>query len=611
MRRSSAANNAASSPPVPARTSRMALRASSTSFGISASLTCASSAGRRSRKVCSSSSASAFSSGSSPDWEISTSEASSSRARWSASIPSTIGLSSLYSFDNLAKSAPVSWLPPRVSRSSAWRRRSCSKCASRDGSTAAPSSEKDLLVGQRFESRRQFGKGDFCLLPAAEIAQRRHASCQLVFAQQYGSKRVDPIGPPQPARQVAGISEIDRKTAGAEILGELQRSGFTDLADRYQRDRARWRWRCGDQHRESLDTGRPADPGQRRSAHQLDQPVISTATHHGALRAEVGSDELKRRVCVIVEPSHEPRVRPITYAQPIEPRTDLVKEMARLGIEVIAKGRRIPHDYLISFLLRIEYAQWVTLEPTPAVLRQFGGPRREIGDERFAVGSTAFGIAQRVELEHDTLTYPEHVENSAAQRDHLDVGLRLGRADQLDPHLVKLAEPAFLRSLIAEHWAAVEEFEGQALGEAVGDYRANHPGSVFWPQRDFLTAAVVEGVHLLRYDVGVLADRSRENLGELENRRRHFGEAVEFGRTPRGLDHPAVPPRHLGKKILSTADRLQGTHARSPDRSPQRTGRCRSSTPSVACRRALQALAECRLRLCPLGGRGRGPSRGL
>src|ERR1700758_4358522 len=117
---------------------------------------------------------------------------------------------------------------------------------------------------------------------------------------------------------------------------------------------------------------------------------------------------------------------------------------------------------------------------------------------------------------------------------------------------MELAKAPLLRSLIAEHRAAVEEFEGQTLGEAVGDYRANHPGSIFWPQRDFLTAAIVEGVHLLRNDVGVLADRSRENLGELENRRRHFDEAVELGRSPRGLEHPAVPPRHLGKKILST-----------------------------------------------------------
>jgi len=142
--------------------------------------------------------------------------------------------------------------------------------------------------------------------------------------------------------------------------------------------------------------------------------------------------------------------------------------------------------------------------------------------------------------------------------------LRLRHADQLDADLVKLAKAALLRSLIAEHRAAVEEFERHVLGEAVGDHRTNHAGSVLWPQRDFLAAAVGEGVHLLGNDVGVLADRSRENVGELENRRRHFGEAIELGRGPRSLDHPAVAPRHLGEKILSTADPLQGAHTKFP-----------------------------------------------
>ena len=42
-----------------------------------------------------------------------------------------------------------------------------------------------------------------------------------------------------------------------------------------------------------------------------------------------------------------------------------------------------------------------------------------------------------------------------------------------------------------------------------------------------LAAAVGEGVHLLRNDVGVLADRAGEHLGEFEDRRRHLAIAVE------------------------------------------------------------------------------------
>jgi len=142
----------------------------------------------------------------------------------------------------------------------------------------------------------------------------------------------------------------------------------------------------------------PILSARRSPAHQLDEPIISASPHHRALGAEVGGHELERRMRVVVETSHELRVQPIAYAEPLESGTDLVEELARRGIEVIGKGRGIPHDRPVGFLLRIEYAQRVTFEPTPAVLRQFSDPCREIGDERFSVGGTACRIAQRVEL---------------------------------------------------------------------------------------------------------------------------------------------------------------------------------------------------------------------
>src|SRR5439155_12726098 len=96
----------------------------------------------------------------------------------------------------------------------------------------------------------------------------------------------------------------------------------------------------------------------------------------------------------------------------------------------------------------------LALEPPPAVFRQFGNTRRKVGDERLAVGGAALRVAQGVELEHDALTDTERVEDAPAQRDNLDVGLRLRNADQLDPDLVELAKPSPLRPLVAEHRAA-------------------------------------------------------------------------------------------------------------------------------------------------------------
>src|SRR5215471_15687409 len=242
MRKSVAANSAASSPPVPARTSRMALRASSASFGNSDSLTCCSSAGSRSRKICSSSSASALSSASSLDWARPESEVSSSRARCSASIPSTIGLRSLYSFDNLAKSTPVSPLPPRASRSSAWRRTSCSRCASRDDSITrlgVESLETCSQLAQRLVHR------DLVLFAAVEITQRDYVTCDFVLADQHCYTCVYMVRPPHAAGDVPGIAKIHGAATVSEHLCEGQRCSFRSFPDRHDRNRPpRWR-RCG------------------------------------------------------------------------------------------------------------------------------------------------------------------------------------------------------------------------------------------------------------------------------------------------------------------------------------------------------------------------------
>src|SRR4029077_8421805 len=139
---------------------------------------------------------------------------------------------------------------------------------------------------------------------------------------------------------------------------------------------------------------------------------------------EVPGHELERRMRVVVEPTHEPRVHPVIDTETAEPGADLIEEIARFSVEVIGKGRRIARHPLIRFLLRIEDTQRVAFEAPPAVLRQFGDPSREIGNERLAVGGAARRVAQGVELELDALTNAELIEDAAAQRDNLDVGLR-------------------------------------------------------------------------------------------------------------------------------------------------------------------------------------------
>src|ERR1700730_3715409 len=375
MRKRSAANSAASSPPVPARTSRIALRSSSASFGNSPSLTCCSSTGRRARRICSSSSASAFSSASSPDWVISISEASSSRARRNASMPSTIGLSSLYSFDNRAKSAPVIPVLPSASRSSAWRRTSCSRCPSSDASITRSAGQR-LQTGPQLAQRQIHRHLD--LLTGVKISQRDHIARDLVLADQHRYPRVDPVSPAHAACDVPGVTKIHWTVVIPEPLRESQLRWFRSFPNRHHGDGARRsRWFV-DQHCEPLDPSSPAHTGQCRPAHHLDQPVIAAAAHHGALRAEVCCDEFECRMRVVIEPPHEPGVQPIIYSEPVKPAADPIEEIARLQIEVIGKSGSFPGDALVGFFFRIEDAQRVAVEPPPAVLRQFGDPCRKV-----------------------------------------------------------------------------------------------------------------------------------------------------------------------------------------------------------------------------------------
>ena len=97
MRKSSAANSAASSPPVPARISRIALRSSASSLGSSSTFTCCSSCGSFSFSACNSFCASVRISGSPPSSARADRSAISACTLRSAAMPSTTGVRSLYS----------------------------------------------------------------------------------------------------------------------------------------------------------------------------------------------------------------------------------------------------------------------------------------------------------------------------------------------------------------------------------------------------------------------------------------------------------------------------------------------------------------------------------
>jgi hypothetical protein len=83
----------------------------------------------------------------------------------------------------------------------------------------------------------------------------------------------------------------------------------------------------------------------------------------------------------------------------------------------------------------------------------------EMLDQRARQASRVSGVAERVELER----HPRDAElfsSCAPEGDDLDVGLRLGGADDLGVELVELAEAALLRPLVAEGGPWVATFSG-------------------------------------------------------------------------------------------------------------------------------------------------------
>ena len=143
------------------------------------------------------------------------------------------------------------------------------------------------------------------------------------------------------------------------------------------------------------------------------------------------------------------------------------------------------------------------------------------------------------------------------ERDHFHVGLRAGHAEQFHADLVELALAPFLRTFVAEHGAAIEELEGCLLRQPAADERARDTGGAFGTQGDAFAALGLEGVHLLRHDIGGIAQGAREHLGEFEHRRGDLAVAVarrDFER--RRLDE-AMTPHVVEHQVMGAANGLE------------------------------------------------------
>ena len=137
-------------------------------------------------------------------------------------------------------------------------------------------------------------------------------------------------------------------------------------------------------------------------------------------------------------------------------------------------------------------------------------------------------VSHRVE-EQLVLRDAAGLEEAHGHLHDLDVHGRAGHPEGLDVHLVELPVAPLLRALAAEHRPQGIDLErGVRLHEVVLDDRAHDAGRGLGPegQRGPLFVPILEGVHLLRDDVGVGADAAREQPRVLEEGRADLPIAV-------------------------------------------------------------------------------------
>src|SRR5579883_875160 len=443
MRKRSAANSAASSPPVPARISRMAFFSSAASLGNNIFFTVCSSAGRRFLSSAASSSAIAFMSGSAASASVSLRSCSALRQALTAS---TSGPNSAYSFDAATNFCESREPPERAACSSAWRATTWSSFCNSDTGSALQ------RVGELVERH-------FALLLRIQILHLRHTLGELVVADDDGSTRIELIGALHAALHVAAIILLHRDTGTAQRARDTQRLGLGDGPQRRNHHRPRQWLGLIREHHQPLDAAGPADAGGRRPAQLGYQFVIAAATENGALSADVRGHELESRVRVIVEAAHQSRIDLERHARRRQAVLHRLEEILAGLVQVIGEARRIGVDGLVILVLAVEDTQRIALQPVSRIRRELRAVPGIIVNQHLAIGGAAFRIAERIDFQHTALEETQSIEDVGRHRDHFDVGGRLGRAQHLEVDLVELALATLLRPLVTEHRPGSENLE--------------------------------------------------------------------------------------------------------------------------------------------------------
>ena len=289
------------------------------------------------------------------------------------------------------------------------------------------------------------------------------------------------------------------------------------------------------------------DAVRRRATQRLDETVVAATAAECVLgRLEGATLVLERRVAVVVETTDQLRFDRERDAQCGESRLHRVEMGCSPGAVEGGDARRMGDDLGVVLALRVEHAERVLLQRHPALRREVAEMRLEVRLERRHVARAVVRLAEAVEQQRDPLQ-PECPVELPTEGDDLDVEVRVVRAEHLDAHLVELPIPSSLGLLVAELRAGVPDLPGR--GGPVLDECSAHRRSELWAQRDVAPTFVDEVVHLLRDDVGGVAD-ALEHTEVLEQWRDHLAVPGPV-RHLREHVHELPPPGRFGRKDVA------------------------------------------------------------
>ena len=222
----------------------------------------------------------------------------------------------------------------------------------------------------------------------------------------------------------------------------------------------------------------------------------------------------------------------------------VIQNLGRFGGVLPARGN-----------LAVQHAQRVGHHAAAAILAQ--GGLIQLGEplaQRLAVGGTACGTAQRIELEAQILE-AQRFEEAHGHRDQFGVRVGFGRPEAFAVDLVELPHTPLLGTLVAEHGSDGEQLGHGVAAPAAFDIRAHDPGGRFGAQGQGTALAVGEGIHFLLDHVGFRPDAPAEQFRPLEDRSAQFGKAVTGKGFPRYSFHMGESVAVRRKQIGEAFDR--------------------------------------------------------